>query len=53
MQLAAASDGGAIPSNDGAPHMTAFIPPLFLVLSWVFALVGWDAPRDRRLDAVR
>lgn len=24
--------------------MTAFIPPLFFVLSWVFAVIGWNAP---------
>jgi hypothetical protein len=24
--------------------VTAFIPPLFFALSWIFALVGWNAP---------
>jgi predicted membrane channel-forming protein YqfA (hemolysin III family) len=24
--------------------MVAFLPPLTFVLSWVFALIGWDAP---------
>jgi hypothetical protein len=24
--------------------VTVLVPPLFLVLSWIFALVGWDAP---------
>ena len=24
--------------------MIAYVPPLLFVLSWVFALIGWDAP---------
>lgn len=24
--------------------MVAYLPPLLFVLSWVFALIGWDAP---------
>lgn len=35
---------GAEPRASKAPAVIALLPPLFFVLAWVFALIGWDAP---------